>query len=116
MKSTKTKLWAVLALATVPLAPAPAPCTNEGSRRVAGRLEPGGRLGCELAPRAAAWWLYTPPHRETVPRPGHTFLRARQVPRLLLVYRCTEWWLRPVVLREVRTQGYVFDVTTAKCR
>ena len=116
MKTVQTKLWAVLAVAFIPLPPGPAPCTNEGSRWVAARLEPGGVLGCERAPRAVAWWLYTPPHRETVPHAGHTFVRARQAPRVLLVYGCTEEWLRPVALREVRTQGYVFDVTTARCR
>ena len=88
-----------------------------GSRWVAGSWSEGPSLrDCPFAPNAPLWRIYTPPHHEVVPRAGYAVRSTRPLPRLMVRYACTGLWLHPVVVRDVRTMGYVLDVTVTKCR
>jgi hypothetical protein len=90
-------------------------CDGRGSDLVAARWEPGLPLLCPYAPEAPGYWLYTPAHRELVPRagmqPGTAHVRSQWIIR----YRCTGLWLVPVVVSEVRAYGIILDVEEQAC-
>ncbi|MEM7202977.1 MAG: hypothetical protein AAF628_22145 [Planctomycetota bacterium] len=90
-------------------------CSGQGSRLVPGSWEEGPVLGCPGSPGAVAWRVWTPQHRQVVPQLGSTIVQVHTLPRLIVVYRCSDdpfEIARPV---EVRTFGYVFDVEVAPC-
>lgn len=61
------------------------------------------------------WHLFTPPHRAPAPHVGFAPLDARELPRILIHYRCTGFLLIPVVVDRVRYMGYVIDQPEVPC-
>ena len=91
-------------------------CPHRGSRWVAARWTEGPPLsGGRAASHAPAWRIYTPAHREVVPRRGHRIARTRQLPCVLVRYACTGLWLHPIVLQSEQTIGYVTDAVDIRC-
>ena len=72
-------------------------------------------LGCPAAPAWPAWHLFTPAHRAPVVHPGFAPRNAIALPRLLIAYQCTGFFLLPVVPVHVRTMGYVIDRPETPC-
>jgi hypothetical protein len=91
------------------------PCWNQGSDLLPAAWEAGPVLGCAASPAWPYWHLYTPEHRAVVSRPGYRQGEARELPRLLVHYRCTGFWLVPVVIDRVRVMGQVLDVAQEAC-
>lgn len=90
-------------------------CDGRGSELRPAHWEVGLPLLCQYAPEAPGYRLFTPAHRELVPRagmqPGEAHVRYQWIVR----YRCTGLWLVPVVISEVRTYGVVLDVEEEAC-
>ncbi|MFO1076894.1 MAG: hypothetical protein U1E73_04110 [Planctomycetota bacterium] len=61
------------------------------------------------------WHLFTPPHRAPATHAGFAPGDARELPRLLIHYRCTGLLLLPVVVDRVRYMGYVIDQPEVPC-
>lgn len=99
------------------LTPLPAQaCFDFGSTPVAANLQAGPPLApCGTTAGWPAWHLLTPPHRAPTPHPGFAPGNARELPRLLVAYRCTGFLLVPVVPVRVRTMGYVIDQPEHPC-
>ena len=91
------------------------PCPNSGSRFVRGFVEHGPALGCAFAESDSSWTLVTPSHHEASPHEGFTPVEWREVPRLFVRYRCTGLWFAPRVLAEIKTLGYVIEVSERRC-
>ncbi len=109
-------IWPILSACFASSALAQDSCQDTGSHLVDGFWEHGPPLLCEHQPQAPAWKLLTPAHREPVPRAGYRPGRATEIPRVLVRYRCTGFWLFPVVIRDAKILGYVFDVGQRRCR
>lgn len=103
-----------VALSTSPLSAQT--CFHFGSVPVAASVQPGPLLpGCPAAAGWPAWHLWTPPHRAPAPHVGFAPGDARELPRVLVAYRCTGFLLVPVVPVSVRTMGYVIDQPESPC-
>ncbi len=96
-------------------APAQPNCDGRGSDLRPARWEAGLPLLCQYAPDAPGFRLFTPEHRELVPRAGMQPGEAHIRRQLIVRYRCTGLWLLPVVISEVRAYGYVLDVEEQAC-
>ncbi|MBM4061960.1 MAG: hypothetical protein FJ265_12825 [Planctomycetes bacterium] len=96
---------------------AQAPCPGFGSVPVPALVEAGPPLpSCPGCPPAwPLWHLFTPGHRAPAPHAGFRPGDARELPRLLVAYRCTGFLLVPVLPVRVRTMGYVIDQPEAPC-
>ncbi len=105
--------WMLLGALLAPLTEDVPSCPDQGARLVHGFWEEGPPLPCGGEP---AWRLYTPPHREVVERIGYRQGRAREVPRILIRYQCTGLSIWPRRLAEIKTLGYVLDVSQRRCR
>ena len=92
------------------------PCPNLGAHFVPGSVDHGPKLGCKFAVDAPSWQLLEPPHHEGVPRDGFTRVAWREMPRIFVRFECTGLWFFPVRPVEVKTLGYVTDVTARRCR
>ena len=91
-------------------------CYDSGSMPVAARWQPGPTaLGCSWASQWPRWHLFTPSHRAPMPHPGFNPGDARELPSVLVVYRCTGFLLVPVVVDRVRFLGYVIDQPEYPC-
>jgi hypothetical protein len=101
-------------LLTAPIHPQ-VPCPDQGTDLVPATWEAGPLLGCTASAAWPYWHLYTPEHRTVVSRPGFRQGDAREVPRLLVHYRCTGFWLVPVVVDRIRVMGQVLDVEQLPC-
>lgn len=110
---------AACALLAVALSTSPLPaqtCFHFGSTPVPATVQPGPLLaGCPAAAGWPAWHLWTPPHRAPAPHAGFAPGDARELPRVLVAYRCTGFLLVPVVPVQVRTMGYVIDQPESPC-
>lgn len=91
------------------------PCTNQGSELRALAVVAGPPLGCLGALDQPAWHHVLPAHRAVVPKAGFRQGEARELPCLLLQWRCTGWLLVPAVPLRLRTLGYVLDVAEVPC-
>lgn len=94
---------------------APSPCDGRGSEPVPATLEAGPPLLCHHEPAAPGFHLFTPSHRDVVPRPGWRLGEARTRYQHIVRYRCTGLWFLPVVVAEVRVYGIVLDVGQRRC-
>ena len=91
-------------------------CHHFGSHWVAPSVEPSpALLQCKGTPPWPEWHLFTPAHRAPGPHHGFAPGAAREMPRVLVAYRCTGWLLTPVVPWHVRTMGYVIDQPEEQC-
>ncbi len=93
-------------------------CYNFGSTPVAAGWEASAvPLGCPLAPQSQwpQWHLFTPGHRKPTPHIGYDPGDARELPRVLITYRCTGFLFVPVVIDRVRFLGYVVDQPEYEC-
>lgn len=105
----------VVAHVVATLAPAQT-CPGQGSLPQAAALEGAPfPLGCAAAPDWPAWHLWTPPHRAPAPRPGYAPGDACALPRVLVRWRCTGWFLWPVAPEAIVTMGYVLDRAESPC-
>jgi hypothetical protein len=83
---------------------------------VAAAVQAGPPLaGCAAAAGWPAFHLLTPAHRAPAPHTGFAPGDARELPRLLVAYRCTGFLLVPIVPIRVRTMGYVIDQPEHPC-
>jgi hypothetical protein len=91
-------------------------CFDFGSVPRPARIEAGPRLlECAGGTVWPQWHLLTPPHREPAPRPGYDPGDARELPRVLVAYRCTGLLLAPIAILRVRRMGYVIDQPEIAC-
>jgi len=72
-------------------------------------------LACPHAPAWPAWHLFTPAHRAPAVHAGFNPGNAVELPRLIVIYRCTGFLFVPVVIDRVRTMGYVVDQPEIQC-
>ena len=97
-------------------------CYDFGSTPVAATWEASYvPLGCTYLPHWPhsswpQWHLYTPAHRRPGPHVGYNPGDARQLPRVLVTYRCTGFLFVPVMIDRVRFLGYVVDQPEYKCK
>ena len=91
-------------------------CPDFGSHRRAATITASPTvLGCSAAPTWPAWHLFTPAHREPGPHRGFDPGHAVELPRILIAYRCTGFFLLPVVPERIVTMGYVVDQSEVAC-
>ncbi|MEZ5966440.1 MAG: hypothetical protein R3F56_21570 [Planctomycetota bacterium] len=93
----------------------PQGCDGRGSTPVPAGWEAGSALQCAFAPNAPGFLLFTPAHREVVPRPGYRLGEAQVRMQWIVRFRCTGLSFLPVVPYEVRAYGYVLDVAEQAC-
>lgn len=91
-------------------------CYGIGSVSLPAAVQAGpSLLACPNAPNWPVWHLWTPGHRAPAPHPGFNPGNARELPRLLVTYRCTGFLLVPILPAHVRTLGYVIDQPEVPC-
>jgi len=113
-RRTARVLLVCLALATA--GQAQSTCYHFGSVPMPARWEPSpAPLGCSPAPAWPAWHLFTPAHRAPCAHAGFNPGNAHELPRVIVVYRCTGFLLVPVVIVRVRTMGWVVDQPEVAC-
>ena len=113
-RRTARILLTFLTLAAV--GPSQSPCYHFGSvPRPATWERSPSQLGCPNAPDWPAWHLFTPAHRAPTTHAGFNPGNAIELPRVIVIYRCTGFLLVPVVIAQVRTMGYVVDQPEIAC-
>ncbi len=91
-------------------------CYGIGSAPLPATVQAGpSLLACPNAAPWPVWHLWTPGHRAPVPHPGFNPGNARELPRLLVTYRCTGLLLVPILPAHIRTLGYVIDQPEVPC-
>jgi len=113
-RPTARVLLPILALAAV--GRAQSTCYHFGSMpRPATWERSPSLLGCTNAPAWPDWHLFTPAHRAPAPHAGFNPGNAHELPRVIVLYRCTGYLLVPVVIVRVRTMGWVIDQPEIAC-
>lgn len=116
MHARTTALVAAGFFASASAAPAQTTCFDFGSVPVAASWQASpSSLGCGTLPNWPQWHLFTPAHRAPAPHVGFAPRDARELPRILVHYRCTGLLLIPVVVDRVRYMGYVIDQPEVPC-